>query len=312
MKKYYVITSIVLFVGVILTVCGALMGGVRSISFDNGRPQVADSRQHRKEQTVKKFKNLYINTNRADVEIKQGNEYRVKQNVIGKKFATIGQESENLTIDEDAKTKFNVGINLSFPDPKIEITIPYDEKINVIKVNSEDGHIKVNDIEASEMRLNGNTSDFEIRGVKVSKQTELKTANGEISFKNSQLNKLNSFVNSGDIEVENTTIADVSELSTTNGDISVKTTELSDSSIKTTSGDVELERVNMKKNNRISTTNGDIDIEEINNIGFIYQSRSSASKLDYYDREYSKSFEKNPNSTDILRITTNSGEVEIS
>ncbi|GKQ43213.1 hypothetical protein RD055328_11360 [Companilactobacillus sp. RD055328] len=273
MKKYYIITSIVLFFGMLLAIVGLSMGGFRNIEYNNGHMGIAKTGTLEKTKKFDSFKNLEINGNDGNVKIVYGTEYSVRQVSYKNNPVKMSLSNDTLSIDRKENRSINIGFSDDYLDTLIEVTIPRGQKLDNIKINNYDSDIIIGDDLVNVLTINSNDSDVDLSNVNLQNGSKIELTDGEVKLQNST--------------IEGTQIS-------------------------TNTGDIELRQVTVKgRNNYVDTSDGEIEAYQITNAGIIANVEDNDEEIDYQGREYRESFKNDENNANLINLNSRYGEISI-
>lgn len=165
MKKLFNIGWIILAIGLLMLAVGYFNGGNKTISLNQGRPQIISSRKQKLSMN-KQFDRLNLDVNTANVVIKQGKKYQVtyygKSNIptakLTGKTMTIHQKSVNFQV--------NFSVNHDDYQDLIVITVPKGQKLTG-HLNLNYGDLQVSKVTLDKMEADVNAGDVTYDQVKV-------------------------------------------------------------------------------------------------------------------------------------------------
>lgn len=271
MKKYYIITSIVLFIGMVMTGVGFVNGGLKNIELRDGHVAVADYGDEDVTKTVKPFKKLVIDTQDDNVKILYGDKYSVKTTGFENKEATINSSNDTLEVTHHNRDG-EIGVTLIPSDEDgIEITIPRNTKLDDVKIDSQSGMLDINDDLVSVLKVRASDTS----------------------------------VNLNNVKLKSTSFIDVND-----GDINAHNSKFTDTSITNADGDMNFQQVDFHGHNNLSTTDGDINITQLADVGIIFNGGED-SEITYQGRESHGTFKQNETNSNLINISAQDGDVEI-
>ena len=188
--------------------------------------------------------NSYFNSNH--------NEVNISKTIEG---------NDTLVINIEREYQNNKYFNF-FLDGSLNIQIP--DNIALLKINSKQGDIHVDDIHVQKIDITTISGDIDLDEIKA-ESIDVKTTNGDIQVTNCDGNLDCKTIN-GDLGVDNSQ-GGLIYFNTTNGDINANMTA-TQVMAKTVSGDVELELSGQLTKLFVETTSGDIEISLDDNLTF--------------------------------------------
>lgn len=201
------------------------------------------------------FDQIKINTDAADVYVKESNDNNVKVLVYGEKDKSkIDINGNSLNIFAKEKKCFGFCFNVT--KSKVEVYLPKDYKNNIV-INNKYGDVDVGSFLEAKVNVTANCGDVLIKGALTAK---VDNDYGDIKINNAKDLDVNA--SAGDIE-----IGKVNNITVKNsyGDIEIFSV-LNYMNIEANCGDIEIKNVSINKNSYIKDDFGDIEIGNTNNI----------------------------------------------
>ena len=179
---------------------------------------------------------IIINSNIADVEIKNNSQNNFKVDVYSEKKENYSIDVNNnnlyINIEDDNNIIFN-------KHSKLVLYVPSDYN-KLVKIVNKTGDVEVESLMYLNLDIESNTGDVEIDSVD---SLNYRNSVGDLEINN--INTLNVDCKTGDVEVNN-----INKVF----------------NIKSNTGDVDINTINISENSYIESNIGDIDIKTINNI----------------------------------------------
>lgn len=237
------------------------------------------------------FENIKINSQASDIEIKRGNDYRVKVVIYGDKKQTKVKTSDNkLDIISSGKNCVGVCFNMTILKIKIYLPVNYSGNIRIVNNYGDVGIDKFNNLNLdAELDLGDIEADSLASG-------KIKSAYGDIRV-SGHSKSLEIEEDCGDIEV-----ATVDRIKVKNayGDIKIQTVN-EYLNIKEDCGDIEIDFIKLQENSTINNNYGDIEIGLTNDIHINAKTNLGDIKL---NNNY-------PKSDVTLNINNSCGDIEV-
>lgn len=235
--------------GVLSVAMLTMLSGCISISVNDGGKNTSVNIGKKVSTTLstKKFTNLSIDTNDANIVFQTSDKYQVKYSGGKKLMPTIKQNGDSLTIKE--KSSFSININSDSQTPTITITMP-EAKLNKIAVSTADGDISGKKINAKTINLSSDDGDI--------KFDSLITNSGKIDLAD------------GDATIDSLKTTAGYHINSDDGDITIHKSNASGFILNSDDGDIRVgsaktdsnytKNSNSKNVLHVSTADGDIDI----------------------------------------------------
>lgn len=151
MKKFYVITSIFLLIGIILTTYGLANSGYKTILIADGKTEIFRENKINKKYPIDDIKNLKINIINSEVRIIEGDEFKITQKAENTDNIKVENHNGNVTVDEGNKFQripdsglFQViGLHGPWTNNEVTITVPTKKKITEVNASLEGGFFTI-------------------------------------------------------------------------------------------------------------------------------------------------------------------------
>lgn len=311
LKKFYIFTSIIFFIGIIMTTVGFVNGGMRDIVNVNGENRVYKRSTFSKSFNAQEFKNLDIDLSNRDVEIEYGSDFKVTQNGVDTIPAKIKQQGDTLKItDVNKRVHFygKIGFNLHEASNKIKVTIPHDKKIDFSNIKIDNGSFTVSDDIFNKLNLDLNGSDTNLENLNLNKDSQIKLSNLDATIKNSNLSA-GFKADYSSLEFYNTKFSDNS-MSLSDTDISMSTSELENMIINNNNDDIEINSTKFKGKNSINQKDGDVDIRGFVDSGIVVNGNNT--DIEYMGQSHEEDFKNDEGNDNLVTINSSDGDVSIS
>ena len=264
MKKYFIISSILALIMLIVGSIGLLATGeaFRGISFGNYGVKFNGVAESFTQEIDVASSNIKFNLNvpNTKVEIYSGTNNRIIVN------CWYNNENDKFTIDSNEDTinikrKESYGtINLfdfSSIAGTVEIIVP-ESIIGNYTVEATNGNIDINDIKASNIDIETTNGNFEIGDITVEGEVKINTNNGRVVAEDINAESISFETTNGLVDIEDIKSNDI-RVRTTNGLIKAYNCYSKDIILRTTNGAIILENEDKNyqiENLDVNTTNG--------------------------------------------------------
>ena len=270
-NKSLIITSIIFLVIIVVTLLMIM------VKFINGGSFIMFGHSVSKKKVLEKTYNIYetinIDTNVADINIKENVENNIKVVIYGDEERTNVEEKEN-KLNVETKMKKCKGFCFNYKIAQVNIYIPTNYKGNII-ANNDTGDITVESLENLSLDLITNVGDVDISSIDSAK---INSKTGDINIE--KINNIIIDTNVGDIK------------------IGLVNKHLD---LKSNTGDIKIKKVNLTENSSITNNVGDINIDSTNEIYIDY-------KTDIGDAKVENNYRK---SDVVLKIKNNVGDIKV-
>ena len=237
------------------------------------------------------FKNIIVESNLSDIEIKNNNNKEIKILIYGNndKFKI---ENNNEVLNLQYKEKSCTFLCFTIKNSKIEIYLPKDYDQNVDIFNNY-GDINIGSFKKLNSSINTDSGDIKISFLN---KANIKNKYGDIKI-SEYIKNLKVITNSGDIKVSKGSFINIKN---SYGDIDIdKVNNYLD--IDSNSGDIKIDKLLLKKNSSIINKYGDIKINGTNKIYIDAKTRYGDTNINNNYRE----------SDIVLTIKNSSGDIKV-
>ncbi|MGR3741219.1 DUF4097 family beta strand repeat-containing protein [Companilactobacillus sp. DQM5] len=308
MKKYYIITSILLFIAMIMVVVGAALGGAKNLIVKNGHTEVFENNSKEIKNNLKEFKKININTSDTNVKVSYGKQFSIKRSGNNKEMSTYKQTDDVLNVNgESTKLDTTIGFFNNKYDNLIEITIPNNKKLDEINIKNSDGRVEISDDITSKMTINSKDSNVYLNGSDINNESYIEADDGQIEITNSIIR---GGVKSEGINIENSQLKDIKTESDDN--FRLTNSSLQNADIFVSDGTIEMYQVNVNgKDNKIFNNDGDIKINQLKNSGLNISNNSDDDSIIVQGKSYKKEFKNDETNTNLLNISSKDGQINV-
>lgn len=201
MKTFLMVCGIVVGVGLLLSIVGFVLGGVKGLNgIEERMPWISfgSGQVESQQQNTSAFSSVNIDCDMGGIEFVEGKQYSVEMDYAAKLGApAVKVENNTLTITPSSRThgwfNFNlIGIG-NYAKTKIKVYYPKGSTFNQVKVSNDMGDVVLNNIKAQTMDLNADAGSIELDQIDVGslkidadmgdvKGTNIKTGGADISL----------------------------------------------------------------------------------------------------------------------------------
>jgi len=236
------------------------------------------------------FKNYKINSEAADIYVKESTNNKVYIKIYSDKELTSVDEN-NDTLEIVVNDKNCKGFCIFNKISKIELYVPNTVE-GVFNISSKYGDIDIDNFDNSVFEVSNDAGDLEVG--KVAKITS-KTSYGDIKINTAKEITINASV--GDVRID--FVEDLTIKSNT-GDVRVDSIK-NKVDIKTDIGDIRISNLVINENSKIESGTGDIIVSSTNDIYVDAKTKIGEVKVNSKDRK----------SEIVLTITNNIGDIKV-
>lgn len=254
MKKGLIISLIVI---VVVATLGLLLFTNRKFLFGIVKHNVSNNLVLNKEYDIK-FDEINIDSEAADIEIKENLDSKIKVVIYGDEERTkVDTENKKLSIKTTQKNCnfwcFNVKI------AKIEIYLPKDYSKNINIVNNL-GDIKISSFSRVNLDVKANAGDIIV--------DEINSIKANVDLGDIEINKINEYLDiknaCGDVKIDSINLEKNSKIKSNLGDIKIGSTNEIYIEAKTNLGDTKINN-NYRKSDIVLKINNDCGDIKVNN-----------------------------------------------
>ncbi|MBR5406020.1 MAG: DUF4097 family beta strand repeat protein [Lachnospiraceae bacterium] len=288
-KVILLIAVVLIPVGAILTALGIHYGGKTSWSYGFGKGMKPVSNEIVSDTIdLKDFDSLKLDVASIDVNISEGDSYKLEYTVREGMEPEITEDAGKLTVKQPSTANMGFGFDLNTVANVYNITLPGAGSID-IDAESSSGEITISGINVTG-KIKASSGDIFISGSK-GKDLSVKTSSGKISCDGVTADSAEFTASSGEIDLSGITADDVL-CDTSSGDIDIKDSQVKDVDCEASSGEVKIE----------------LDGKEDD---YSYDISSSSGDIKVNGHKSEKKYEEDGGKGKI-KIKTSSGDIEVS
>ncbi|MCL0312087.1 DUF4097 domain-containing protein [Apilactobacillus sp. TMW 2.2459] len=311
MKKKYVISLIVLALGIVLMFVGFLHDGVHPLYFSNKHNLVIGSKNkhvYRKinNQEVSGIKAISIENN-SNVSIQPSSDPRIivynsKENNSG---LSISNHELRVTGNENSGFML-VGLFQNVSN-KTEIYLPENVYLNYIHQYNQSGDVFIKDINTKEMSLSGGS--VHLQNVNAQVTIKIGSTDGDVHLSNVKANNTILNADDGDISIVNSIFnKGESQIVDSDGDVTFKNATFDSLYCNVSDGDINFYNLLANKKINAQSEDGDISGKIINDKNVKINAKSDDGSTDVYQpNNYT-----DPKHLKTYSFYTSDGDVNIS
>lgn len=321
MKKYFIRTTFVLIIGIVMLVIGLANNGMKTLITADGTTQILKEKNINKEYPIKEFKNLKLDMRdegyTTNVEFVYGDKYSVKlvaRNLPGTENMDLSVKNSGDTLNISSNRKFKdygiIGLNsddVVESDENIIITIPEFKKIDNASMMFGDGTLKINNNMIKKIDISG-AVNMELADVDFADGSYINGEGGSINIRNSIIRGAIK-INPSDINISNSQIKNM-KLDAVDSSVTLDNVKLDNTSIVSDDEDLEMHQLQAINKNSILIKDGDINITNIDDFG-LNVTNNDDDDITVNGKNYQNSYKKDEKNKNILNITTSDGDVSI-
>lgn len=309
MKRFTKITLIVslclILVGIGLTGCGIMLGGIPNFIYNPSTHQTirVESKSTPVTKKLDAFTNINCKLNDTDLVIKQGDDYSITYPKNTFSSYPIEVSDDTLTINESTANKSGKYFNFTIHDmltetpQSIVITVPKDCDLSSIQLSSDSGDITLSDIISAELNISADYGDATLTSVQIP-DLECNLKDGDLALHNCDIQTANFSLSYGDCDITNSSVqkicctsddgdflADRSDFDSFTVTLSYGNLDIDDSSIEKLTADISSGDCDITLNGKakdysmdLTSSYGDITVSGHNNESGNYQTAGLGSQ----------------------------------
>ncbi|CAK1225746.1 Fusaric acid resistance protein-like (YvlB) [Fructobacillus evanidus] len=207
MKKTLKLGVFLMGVGVVISSVSFVLAKPGEIDFNRVltrdlshiKTETHDITPDKSQLTNDNIQGVQVDTNSFDIVVKSGDQYSV-QEIDSADHAVFETKVENQQLIISKKSK--KGNNYQSGEPRLEITIPRNTKLQKMTIQSENGDIKLKDISTNQVQLTNTNGDIELKQVTIDGGGNVTNKNGDIEVEQSQLPIVEAETKSGSLSMK--------------------------------------------------------------------------------------------------------------
>jgi len=204
-KKWVIFSGFVWFAGVFFVLVGCQK---------NTRSQMTKEMTKNFTNEKDEVQNLKIDAGNLDVEVHQGDDFRVFVRYVQGGRPTIRLKEATLSI---FSSNYSVVIKKNEKLPKIKLTVPKGKKFNRLELKGENLSVLAKDVQVTTAMLQLKNGDVELSNF-YGKKLKITDKNGDLILKNVSVESLDLNQENGDIDINQLKTIKKSELNNINGE----------------------------------------------------------------------------------------------
>ncbi|GIC70510.1 DUF4097 family beta strand repeat-containing protein [Fructobacillus tropaeoli] len=207
MKKSLKLGVFLMGVGVVLSSVSFVLAKPGEIDFarvltrdlSHVKTETHDISPDKSQLTNENIQGLKVDTNSFDIVVKSGDQYSA-QEIDSSDHAVFETKVENQQLIVSKKSG-KTG-NFQSGEPRLEITIPQNAKLQKMTIQSKNGDIKLKNISTNQVQLTNTNGDIELNQVTVTDGGNVTNENGDIEVEQSQLPTVEAETKSGSLSMK--------------------------------------------------------------------------------------------------------------
>ncbi|QED49353.1 DUF4097 family beta strand repeat-containing protein [Cytobacillus dafuensis] len=313
-KIITIIASCMIVIGILLAVIGLSAGARFSITNTlDGFKVLGPEDRKIEEFPLSAFTNIKGDLTDADIEIIPSNEYKLK--IERQKSTKITHEVENDTLvleDNDSKSSPKLFLNLTFssiPETVIKIYVPKETKFSDVSLVNKFGDTRLDGVITDKLKIDSNDGDIVLNDVQAN-ELNIENGFGDITSSKVTTKVLNIDMNDGDA-IFDTINAASTVLNNKFGDITFRNFTSEGLTMKSNDGDIEIQGM-LLGNSTIHSSFGDVNLKLLNKKSDLsYNIRNKFGDITVNDNQFETKATNTTNSQNKLDITSNDGDVDV-
>lgn len=309
MRKYFVTGFYLLIIGGLLLLGGFIMGGNKSVTWEHGFKVV-----QRVDETypLDKFKNVYVEGNDANVNIRLGDRYKVRINSEKSSAPTYKIKNDTLTV-MGQKKKGMIGVGVLEND-NITITIPMNKSLNNVNLRVAGGDIKISDVTVNNLVKSAKDLDYDsnlyLTDATIKNIDKMNIYDAVFDIKNTKITNANLVANAhSDINATNATILK-SHFNLDDSDLSIKHSNLDTIKSLANHSKISVSKTTMMNRNEFKIFgSGHFNGSSLTVDGLNLTSNNGYVR--YFDKKYGNSYQNRTDAKNLLVVQTNKAPITI-
>ncbi|WP_066290978.1 DUF4097 family beta strand repeat-containing protein [Bacillus sp. FJAT-29937] len=313
MKVMTMAASWMLVIGIILAIIGISAGAKFGITnTKDGFKVLGLEDQIIEELPLPAFTKITSNLNDVDIEIIPSNEYRLK--IERQKEIEISHKVENdtLVIEESKRNVPLLFINLTFtsiPDNAIKIYVPKEVIFSEILLNNQFGDVRLEGVNSNKINIDSNDGDLIFNDVQAN-NFKIVNQYGDINGRNVTTKELVIVLNDADAEFDKLNAAST-VLNNQFGDITFRNFSSEGLNIQSNDGEIAIHGLLLGAST-IHSNFGDVQVHLLNKeFEISYSIQNNFGDITVNNNDYETHATYTVNSGHELNITANDGDVEV-
>ncbi|MCL2140253.1 MAG: DUF4097 domain-containing protein [Dehalococcoidia bacterium] len=311
MKKWIVVL-IILVVGVVLAGVGYIAGAETSFYIDKNGVHMYEKTPYTVNEPLPSFSDIDIDVDFASVEILRGESYTIDIAFCGDqetmpKYEVIGS---TLLIKQEAEN-FPKRFHFGFDSLKntLKIYVPQKSAFDNITVSNNFGDIKITNVAAGRISVNGDSGDIRINDV-IANTIAIDNKFGDISLNNIDCDNVDVSTNSGSIRVDKLTATGI-KLKNNFGDTNLKNIESVGLEVSSDAGDVNVSG-SLSGHTQIENKLGDVKLNIVEKSDCYYNLSTRLGDIGFAGKTHGRQVEiGSPDAQTTVRISNSVGDIRI-
>lgn len=311
MKKKYLISLIIIFIGIILMFVGFMRDGIHPIYFSNHNLVVASKNKHTYHEIngkkVAAIKSINIESN-VNVSIRPSSNPRVVvHDVRNNNIRVKISDDNNLNISGDSNSGFMLIGFFQDISNRVEIYLPSKTYLNYVRQYNQSGDVSIKNIDTKSVALSGGSVN--LQNMAINGELKIGSTDGDVSLKNIKANNAVLNTDDGNLSVSDSYFnKGESQIVSSDGDIKLKNVGFDSLYCDTSDGNTVFNNLVANKNLKVQSEDGDISGKLVNdkNVRIFAKSDDGSTNV-YQPNNYLNS--KNIKNYDFY---TSDGDINIS
>lgn len=208
MKKMLKTGLLFLLVGFVLAGIGVANGGLQTVVWGDGQPQVRTATTKKTTSKVSAFHSIQADITDGDVIVRPGNDYQVTINGLSRKDFSIQVRQGKLTITQPITHDqyFSMRVFDFERGHQVVITVPHNTKLQSVSLAAKDGDVTLSEQTMTDLAIDSSDGDVTLTTAVVSGTTTIKALDGDVTVNDSQLQKTGLTSRDGDVVLRQVTL----------------------------------------------------------------------------------------------------------
>ncbi|MCC7666745.1 DUF4097 family beta strand repeat-containing protein [Liquorilactobacillus satsumensis] len=309
MKKTLLSGMVILGLGLLLMAAGYLFHGAQIIAFQGWQPVSARTKFSGK--VVKRnveFKQIYVETRTADVEVRSGSEASVMYTADSKNTPTVKVTNGVLNVRQTKASDFSGFYFGVARNEKVVITVPNGRQLRNVTVNSKTGDLRISGQSVDQLNAFTDTGDAYLANVKA-KRAAIYLNNGDAVLKNVSFGSGRLQQTNGDLTLKDSQLTNVI-IHNTDGDVTFTDSQFIKGNLSLSSGDLEANHNKFSGVYTIENKNGDNEVADTQVKGIRVETNAGTNQL-FSKTSEGGTLQQGQNNSNMLILRTDSGDNEV-
>ncbi|UQS83265.1 DUF4097 family beta strand repeat-containing protein [Bombilactobacillus thymidiniphilus] len=299
MKKYYFGSLVVVLVGFILAVVGAMNGGIKQVGLMQNsllsRAIIFSDDKQVYTKNLASFKKIKVDTQTADLVIKPGDNYHVKVTDTPNYAITTKVDNNQLVIKE--KQRANMMISWGPSHTKVEITVPNQKALKELTGTAQTSKLTLTNLKMDKLDLQQDAGRITLQNVQFSHNFKLHADESRMNLHNSQLQNVQVLADELNLTADNTMLSD-SSMTSSDSNLKLTKSSLANSMVKASELNITTKNCKLTGDNVWHADVGKLKLATMNS-PLVYS--VDQARINYFG-QHKRSLKQSAHSVDKLQV----------